>query len=279
VTSSLGDRSMSDAVGRRDVEFREAYGFGIPVEIPRYREARRGTWRIYHRKGGLGPGYVSETVIDPDYHVLSEGPNLWMSTTFLERESHAWHLACCTGTVAIAGLGMGMMAHAAAARPEVTSVVVIEIAPHVIGLFQDAAGIADAAIREKITVHQGDAANADLIARVRRSHPTIDYAFADIWETYPDPAAAAWTAAWISGLGARAGGFWGQEAEIARHCHDRRIPPDRGAIGRCLTLLGLPSRPTPGYVTFVADVALAHGLLDHEDGSSPAPTNPTHKRD
>ncbi len=247
----------------RNAEFREAYGFGIPDALSDYRPCQVGSWAIRSRRGGIGQSYASQTVIDADYHTLSNGSDLWMSTAFLERESHAWHLEQSTGHVVIAGLGIGMITLAAARKPDVTRVTVFEIDKAVIDLFLKAVPH-DRSIAHKITLCHGDAGEA--AAMIREMGPReIDYAYADIWREYPHADAASWARNWIASLNAKAGGFWGQEAEIARRCEQGQGQMSIDTLSRHLDAMGIPVLPTPGYATFVSDVALAHGLApdDH----------------
>jgi threonine dehydrogenase-like Zn-dependent dehydrogenase len=256
VTTGSARTPDQDLLAERDAEFTAAYGFGLPLAVPEYRAAVRGAWSVRSRRGGIGQGYVSEITIEPDFHVLARDGTVWMSTALLERESHAWHLACCAGHVVVAGLGLGVFAAAAAARDTVSHVTVAEIDPDVIALFGECAAIRDPAIRDKIRIVAADADSAAFAEAVRDQGAggPIGYAYADIWPVYPDPEAAAWTRRWITRLGARRAGYWGQEAD--------GLAID--AVGVTLTLaeLGIPTTPTPGYLTFLRDIAGAHGIPD-----------------
>lgn len=249
---------MANAIlERRDAELREAYGFGLPTAFPAYGHAVQGPWSVQPRLGGISQGYVAESTIEGPFHVLKRDGETWMSTAFLELESHAWHLHKANGLVVAAGLGMGMYACAAAARPNVDEVVVADVDGDVIALFAKAAVIAPEVAR-KITVVHADAGGPALARILGGRRP--DYLFADIWPTYPDPDAPVWTRRLVESLDPREAGWWGQEAAFAHDRADEGTDIDRAALSAFLAGHGIPCEVTDGYVAFCRDVARAHGL-------------------
>lgn len=74
---------------------------------------------------------------------------LMMSDTPMEHRSNSTVVYQANGDVLIGGLGLGMIAHAIAAKPEVTSVTVIEKNPDVIKLVGPT-------VPKKVTVIEGD---------------------------------------------------------------------------------------------------------------------------
>jgi len=250
-------------VAARDDEFREAYGFGIPVAMPAYGGASRGPWSLASRRGGVGEGYVSTNTVEAPYHVLRRDGVTWMSTAFLELESHAWHLHKARGLVAVAGLGMGLYACAAAARPEVDEVVVAEVDADVIALFGLTADHAPE-VACKVRIVHGDAAGPAFADALGGRRP--DYLYADIWPTYPDPDAPGWTRGLVEGLRPHEAGWWGQEAAFAHRCLDGGIDMDEAALGTFLNDVGVPCVVTGGYAAFCRDVATAHGLVAEMPG-------------
>jgi hypothetical protein len=80
-------------------------------------------------RGPRGGVQAGETIAQ-----LKVNGRLWMSDTRDERRDHWGPRHHAQGHVLIAGLGFGMVALAAALKPEVEKVTVIEINPDVIGL-------------------------------------------------------------------------------------------------------------------------------------------------
>lgn len=233
------------------------YGFPLPLDIPVYRPATLGAWRIDARRGGLSSSYVATHAIEQPHHVLSRDDVLWMASSLLEIESHAWHLHQAKGIVAVAGLGMGLFAHAAAAKPEVERVIVAEIDPDVIALVTGSI-----ALSPKIHIVCCDAASGDFRASIRAhiGARQVDYLFADIWPVYPEPEAPAWSAALVERLKPRQAGWWGQEAEMAVRAYAGEMDLEADALTAALASLGVPCEATEGYALFCRDVAAAHDL-------------------
>ncbi len=249
-----------------DADMRESYGFGLPLAIPRYRSGARGAWRVTARQGGVGrPGdsYLSEDSIEPDHHVLWREDVAWMSTGLLELQSHAWHVSQSRGTVVAAGLGLGMFAAAAAAKPEVTRVIVAECDPDVIALHAEIGGL-DGPGSEKIEILRCDAASRGFVEAVglRLAGAEIGYAYADIWPTYPDPDAPRWTREWVGRLGAGRSGYWGQEVEVAQRSWNAGDRLTLSSARRILAEIGVRCDLDDGALEFLRDVASAHGVSE-----------------
>lgn len=248
---------MQTSLADRREEMEADYGFPLPLDIPDYRTAIRGAWRIDAHRGGLSSSYVATNAIEHAHYVLFREGVPWMASSLLEIESHAWHLHKARGVVAVAGLGMGMFAHAAAAKPEVERVIVAEIDPDVIALVTGSI-----ALSPKIHIVCCDAASDHFGAsiRARVGARPIDYLFADIWPAYPEPEAPGWTAALVERLKPRQAGWWGQEAEMAVRAFADGLDLEADALTVALAELGVPCEATEGYALFCRDVAAAHGL-------------------
>ena len=240
-----------------------AYGFGL-FPLPAYRDAARGPWRVVRHGPATVTGYVSGAVIEPCRHVLYERRRPWMSTSLLEQESHAVHVDRARGAVVVAGLGMAMYAYAAAHKPAVERVVVVERAPEVIALVSEAAGLRSWPGRDKVTILEADALGPELAARVDAAlagrRPS--YLYADIWTDAGAAAAPAETAAMVRALGPEAAGWWGQELAFARWCRSAGRPPDAAALGDYTVAVGVPIPVTAGYAAFCRDVAAARLSAD-----------------
>ncbi|MFP4361743.1 MAG: hypothetical protein ACLFTG_13845, partial [Alphaproteobacteria bacterium] len=200
-----------------------AYGFGL-FPLPAYREAARGRWRVVRHGPGPVTGYVSGPAIEPFRHVLYEHRRAWMSTSLMEQESHAFHVDRARGAVVVAGLGMGLYAYAAAHKPEVERVVVVERTAEVIALVAQAAALHAWPHRAKVTILKADALGCELAGRVDAAlagrRPS--YLYADIWTHAGAAAAPAETAAMVRALAPEAAGWWGQELSFARWCRGAR---------------------------------------------------------
>jgi len=108
------------------------------------------------------------------YCVLDEKRNgmvdQWMSDTSMERTTNERALRQARGDVLILGLGIGMLPIACCRKPEVTSVIVVEIEPQVIALVEPH-------IRHpKLRVLQGDAFYPPFWGR------SFDMIYLDIWQ-------------------------------------------------------------------------------------------------
>lgn len=68
------------------------------------------------------------------YTVLAQGPTVVMSDTPAEKQEHYEPARRAVGRVLINGLGLGLIARACLAKPEIESVTVIELSPDVIAL-------------------------------------------------------------------------------------------------------------------------------------------------
>lgn len=237
---------------------RAAYGFGL-FPLPAYREATRGPWRVVRHGPAPVVGYVSGAAIEPFRHVLYERRRPWMSTSLMEQESHAFHVDRARGAVVVAGLGMALFAYAAAHKPEVERVVVVERAPEVIALVGEAAGLRSWPGRDKVTIIEADALAPDLAERVddALAGRRPSYLYADIWTHAGAAEAPEQTAAMVRALGPEAAGWWGQELSFARWCRGARRGLDAAALGDYGAAVGVPIPAGAGYAAFCRDVAAA----------------------
>lgn len=252
----------------RNQRMLSSYGFGL-FPLPAYREGATGDWRLVRHLPSIAEGYVSRAGFERDRHVLYHKRTAWMSTGLLEQESHAFHVHLARGVVVVAGLGLGMFIHAAAAKPEVTRVVVIEIAGDVIDLLRRSCLWERWAGREKIIILQADARDRDVAPHVLSAAGGngVDYLFADIWARCADPAAPAETAAMVRALRPEAAGWWGQELAFAQWW---RGQGGAGEIEEALAAYfqgsGVPVPVTAGYAAFCRDVMAANGLPAFQPG-------------
>ncbi len=109
-------------------------------------EGTRGPWRverftvtqkdvaIYNLRLAFSPGMGGRQVPPGTYTRLMRGTTLVMSDTPAERRDHSYAIRMAKGDVLVNGLGLGLVATAMLAKPEVTSVTVVEKSADVIAL-------------------------------------------------------------------------------------------------------------------------------------------------
>ncbi len=253
-----------------------AYGFGL-FPLPRYRESRRGRWRLIRHLPSLADGYVSPTAMETDRHVLYHRRTPWMSTGLMECESHAYHVHAARGSVVVAGLGLAMFVHAVAAKTNVDRVIVIEISGDVIELMRVAADWDTWSDRRKILVLHADARDPATAAAVAAalSGRRPDYLFADIWRRCDEPQAPDEMAAMVRALLPASAGWWGQElafAAWARACSAGVGSPDavtETALRACFSDLGVPVPVTSSYAAYCRDAITMNGASE-PGGSRPS---------
>ncbi|WP_159712620.1 hypothetical protein [Geminicoccus flavidas] len=234
------------------------YGFGL-FPIPRYQDAAVGPWRVARYGRGPVEGYLPGLVLEPERHVLHHGRIAWMSTSLMELESHAFHVHQAAGVVVVAGLGMAMYAHAAALRPEVLRVVVVERAAEVIAVAGAAAGMDYWPRQDKVVVIQADALGSELADLVldATGGRRPDYLYADIWPELAAPQAPGETAGMVRALQPKAAGWWGQELSFGRWCQERAQAMEPAALQAYAREMGVPIPVSAGYAAFCRDVAAA----------------------
>ncbi len=215
-------------------------------------------WSLERHPGGIGQSYTAETSIEPPYHILRRDGVTWMTDSLLELESHAWHVHRARGLVVVAGLGLGLYALAAAAKPSVERVVVAEIDPRLVALLS-AAG---RTLPPKVEVVEADVTTSAGIRRLEQalSGREPDYLYADIWPDYPNPMASGTTSAMCGALRPAEAGWWGQEAAMAAHADEAGLGLDEEMLVEFGRSAGVPIRATAGYVEFCRHVGTAHGL-------------------
>lgn len=252
--SSVSQRNRADYLHSK-------YGFSL-FQVPDYRPARRGEWRISTRMPSLSDGYLSGAILE-ERSVLTKGSKVWMSIGLLEKESHAWHVHCAKGVVVTAGLGMGMYAFAAAMKPEVEKVIVAEVSGEIIELMQESVNFADWPCRHKIKIIQVDALGPEFAEEVESitQGRAVDYLYADIWPNFPAKEAPAQTSAMALAIKPKAAGWWGQELSFADYCGRTQRPIGELSLDAYFEELGVPSPDiTEGYLIFCRDLMLTYEI-------------------
>jgi len=242
---------------RRDREMRERYGFGLPP-VPRLREARVADWRLVRHVSSFADGYASGAVLEPPRSVLYQGRTAWMSSGLMELESHAWHVEQASGVVVAAGLGIGLYAYACCVHPAVERIIVLELDPAVIALFEQSAPVELWPGREKLTILNVDALSEQALAVVEATAGRRpDYLFVDIWPTLAAPEAAVETAMLVARLRPHAAGWWGQELSFGQWCGACGCELDAQSWDAFRAETAVPLPASDGYLAFCRDVAAA----------------------
>ena len=124
-------------------------------------DSERSLTRSLFRPGEfVPPGKYVKLIVDG---------NVMMSDTLMERDTNRRVLYKATGNVLIAGLGLGMILHPIAAKPEVKTITVIEKSPDVIKLVA-------ASLPKKVEVIE-----ADIFTWKPAKGASFDTIYHDVW--------------------------------------------------------------------------------------------------
>src|SRR2546430_11746866 len=108
-------------------------------QSPNYCCGRYGNWTLEEKvEASFERGYFTGFDVEPPGYFLVNDGDIWMSTSRLERESHAVHLKHAKGNVVVCGVGMGMFLYNIASQPMVDRIVAVELDAHFIRLLQHA---------------------------------------------------------------------------------------------------------------------------------------------
>jgi hypothetical protein len=199
----------------------------VPMDLPapqspEYRCGGYGKWKLRAKaEQTFERGYFTGFAAEPPGHYIVKDGHIWMSTSRLERESHAIHLKQAQGNVVVCGVGMGLYLFNIAAKPQVEQVVAVDLDWAVVDLVRNATGFDSWPGRDKIRfVHRNalDLTPADI------GLGQVDYLYVDIWPELGDPMALSQTQAIQSVVKARSVGWWGQEIDFIQWLFDHRSP-------------------------------------------------------
>ncbi|MDB5295542.1 MAG: hypothetical protein JWO31_1525 [Phycisphaerales bacterium] len=255
---------------------------GLPAHLP-YPSAPdylcgdyRG-WSLRHKPVETTErGYFTGLGAEPPGHYLENQGDVWMSTSRLERESHAVHVDRARGTVVVCGVGMGLYLFNVAGRPEVDRVIAVDRDGSTIDLVQRGTGFDRWPGRDKVTFVHADALKltpADL------GGAAADYLYVDIWPELGDPAAVRDTQAIQAVVRAKAVGWWGEELDFVEWVFQNRPRghvPDVADLRAFAAETKLPpaEEPSAAYVesclraakVYAADGSLAFAVAHREAG-------------
>jgi len=181
-------------------------------DLPEYRCGTYGAWTLKHKPGdSLERGYFTGTDTEPPGYYLVRNGDIWMSTSRLERESHAVHLKHARGNVVVCGIGMGMYLYNIAAHPLVEQIIAVDIDAEIIDLVQQATDFQTWPGKSKIRFVNKDAMQ---LTAGDIGMEQVDYLYVDIWPELGNPRAVAQTQAIQAVVNARTVGWWGQEIDF-----------------------------------------------------------------
>jgi hypothetical protein len=182
------------------------------VGAPEYQCGAYGQWELKEKLGNSRErGYFNDFDHEPPGHYIVRDDHIWMSTSRLERESHAIHVTHATGTVVVCGVGMGMYLYNIAGLERVERILAVDIDPATIDLVRNATSFETWPGKDKIRFVNKDALKltpADI------GPGPVDYLYVDIWPELGNPEAIAQTQAIQAVVKAKTVGWWGQELDF-----------------------------------------------------------------
>lgn len=184
---------------------------------------QRGAWRVKRVPCIPIPGYFTGLRLAVGNIILEHqsAPDAewetWMSLTPMERESQSIPVARAHGNVVVMGLGMGVVAWALAAKPEVDRVWVIERDLDVIRAVESLLDLStpeNLAIWGKVVM-----CHADALEWRNPTATAIDLLYADIWLQMAPDNALPETQRMQKNLHAKAVYYWGQELDAVSYTY------------------------------------------------------------
>jgi hypothetical protein len=193
-------------------------------QAPDYSCGKYGKWSLRQKIGnsqarGYFTGFGNEP---PGFYLVRDG-DIWMSTSRLERESHAVHMKYARGNVVMCGVGMGMFLYNIANLDQVDRIVAVDLDPCVIDLVRNATHFESWPGRDKIRFVNR---NAMELTPADIGLEPVDYLYVDIWPELGNPDAITQTQAIQSVVKAATVGWWGQEIDFIDWLFDHRPGQD-----------------------------------------------------
>ncbi len=188
--------------------------FKTNLFIPNYKNIEYRNWRITRMGLGFDHGYFSDVWAVENMPILArrneQNNNVWETwMSICPHEIESQELCCkyAFGTTVIMGLGMGWIAINTAMKKEVEKVVVIELDPEVIDLFNHsgAAEQLPKEVTDKIEIICADA------KEWHYENGQTDFLYIDIWKKLVEPQTWDDVAIMQLHLNSKQIYFWGQE--------------------------------------------------------------------
>jgi hypothetical protein len=191
----------------------------LPIpDVPHYRPGAYGDWQLVELPASRQYGYFTAPRHEESYYGLVRDGQTWMSTSRMERESHAFHVSVARGRVMVCGVGMGMILYNLCRLDRVSQVLAVDIDPNVIAFLQQATDFGAWPGRDKIRFLCCDA--RQLSAEAGGPDP-LDHLYVDIWPDLGTAEAVIETRQIQSVVCAKRVGYWGQEIDFG-HWHTKR---------------------------------------------------------
>jgi hypothetical protein len=192
--------------------------------VPPYRAASGPNWRFSSFFLPASHGYFhGPRPVDWMNWGLVRDNTTWMSLTPVEMEAQLPHLGAARGTVAVCGLGMGLMAYAVAHQTGVDRVLVIERDPEVVAIFKTFSGYEDWTVRDRVEIVLSDAMDPTLAGRLG----PVDVLYADIWPYLRMDCMVPDMQRIHRAIPAPVCGYWGQELDMVDWAEAQGVPVDQ----------------------------------------------------
>jgi hypothetical protein len=195
-------------------------------DVPKYVPGTYGAWTLVDMPAFRQYGYFTPRRREEAYSGLVRDDRVWMTSSRMERESHAFHLGVARGRAVVCGVGMGMYLYNLCRLDRVRQIIAIDIDADVIELLQRATDYASWPGREKIRFVHADARQAP--AEQIGAEPA-DHLYVDIWPDLGTAEALPETRQIQSIVHAKQVGYWGQEIDFG-HWHAARRGARRPSI-------------------------------------------------
>ena len=189
------------------------------LDVPRYATGMYGSWELVELPGCRQYGYFTALSQEGPYHGLMREGRVWMTSSRMERESHAFHLGVARGRVLVCGVGMGLYLYNLCRMERVRHIVAVDIDPDVIRLVQTATDFADSPGAGKVRFLCTDALQ---ISSEQIGPEPVDHLYVDIWPALGSDQAAADTRRIQALVRAKQVGYWGQEIDLGKWHAARR---------------------------------------------------------
>ena len=223
------------------------------VRVPVYRELNFGSWSLKVAQRLPGIGYFQDLQGISEQDVLLKGNETWMTSSPMEIESQALHVAAARGHVVVMGAGLGVALYNILSKPQVTHVTLVERDPDVMDLLRRATDFDTWAGIKKLEVEIADAFDY-------RPNLPVNHLYIDIWAMTGDPQALPDTQRIQRQVGAEAVSWWSQEIHFLCWLEDNRLGLSLDQYQAWARDISLPliEQDRPAYMACVARVARSY---------------------
>ena len=165
-----------------------------PTKLPQHHDTHAGPWTLRHVTTRDDVNALWYNQLEPGLHLRLPGirsipvlsrqdddgdHQIWMSTADLELATMSDAVEDCQGHVLVAGLGLGIFPILATRKPDVASITVVEIDPHITAISSPYIDHPKVRVVNDSIEHFAQYPPPDA--------PTFDYCFYDVWPAIQDP--------------------------------------------------------------------------------------------